>query len=144
MSVFCPSNLRFRQNQPMKFEILTFLPARRNFIIFVQAELKTPIQILLKISVAHRLVFSKRYIGSTKNYSRGFILSHWKAHRKFGVKLTPDFQFSPEKNSLNFVPASQEVKISNFMGLFCLKGTLVQLKTVAGVSCCDTEGPWKV
>ena len=40
--------------------------------------------------------------------------------------------------------ASQKVKISNFMGLFCLKGTLIQPKTVAGVSSCDTKGPWKV
>ena len=30
------------------------------------------------------------------------------------------------------------------MGLFCLKGTLIQPKTVAGVSSCDTKGPWKV
>ena len=36
------------------------------------------------------------------------------------------------------------MKISNFIALFCLKGTLVQPKTVAGVSCCDTEGPSKV
>ena len=30
------------------------------------------------------------------------------------------------------------------MGLFCLKGTLVQPKTLKGVSFCDTERLWKV
>ena len=50
----------------------------------------------------------------------------------------------PTKKSANFVPASQKVENSNFMGLFCLKGTLIQAKTVKGISSCDTEGPWKV
>ena len=30
------------------------------------------------------------------------------------------------------------------MGLFCLKGTLIQPKTVVGVSSCDTKGSKKV
>ena len=30
------------------------------------------------------------------------------------------------------------------MGLFCLKGTLIQPKTVVGGSSCDTKGPSKV
>ena len=36
----------------MKFEILTFLPARRNFAIFWQAEFETRSQILLKLFTA--------------------------------------------------------------------------------------------
>ena len=39
---------------------------------------------------------------------------------------------------------SQKIEISNLMGWFCLKGILVQPKTVAGVSSYDTEGPWKI
>ena len=45
---------------------------------------------------------------------------------------------------MNFVPGSQRVEISNFLGLIFLKGKLVQPKTVAGVSFNDTEGSWKV
>ena len=49
LSVFCPSNLSFTQNQPIKFEILVFSPAPRNFTSFGWAELETTIQILLKL-----------------------------------------------------------------------------------------------
>ena len=48
------------------------------------------------------------------------------------------------KKSVNFVPASQRVEISNLVEFFLLKGTLVQPKPVTGLSSCDTEGPWKV
>ena len=41
-------------------------------------------------------------------------------------------------------PSKPEVEISNFMGFFCLKYTLIQSKTVVGDSSCDTKGPWKV
>ena len=33
VSVFSPSDLSFRQNKPLKFEILTFSPARRNLTV---------------------------------------------------------------------------------------------------------------
>ena len=36
------------------------------------------------------------------------------------------------------------VKFSSFIGLFCLKGKLLEPKTFTGVWFCDTEGPWKV
>ena len=39
----------FRQRKPMKFEISTFLPVRRNFTVFWYTELKTTIQISLKL-----------------------------------------------------------------------------------------------
>ena len=35
VSVFSPSNLSFRQNKPIKFELLTFSPTQRKFINFV-------------------------------------------------------------------------------------------------------------
>ena len=54
------------------------------------------------------------------------------------------FLSQPRKKSANFVPASQRVEISNLMGLVFLKGTLVESKTVAGVSSCDTERPWQL
>ena len=53
------------------------------------------------------------------------------------------FPIQPTKQSANFVPASQRVEISNLMGWFFLKATLVEPKTVAGVSSCHTERPWK-
>ena len=40
-SIFCSGNLSFRENQPIKFEILIFLPARRKFTQFFYAELGT-------------------------------------------------------------------------------------------------------
>ena len=57
-----------------------------------------------------------------------------------------DFRFPihPRKKSVNFVPVRQRVEISNLMGWFFLKATLAEPKTVAGVSSCDTERPWKV
>ena len=49
------------------------------------------------------------------------------------------FPIEPRKKSANFVPASHRVEISNLMGLVFLKGTLVEPKTLAGVSSFDTE-----
>ena len=54
------------------------------------------------------------------------------------------FLIQPRKKSANFVPASQRVKISNFMVLFFLKGTLLEPKPLAGVSSYDTEVSWQV
>ena len=45
---------------------------------------------------------------------------------------------------MKYHQASQKVEFSNFMEVFCLKGTLIQPKTVVGVSSCDTKEPWKV
>ena len=72
-----------------------------------------------------------------------FTLWHWRAMESLGENWLL-VSNSTRENCANFVPASQKVEISNFMGLFCLKGTLVQPKTVVGVSPCDTEEPWKV
>ena len=54
------------------------------------------------------------------------------------------FPLQLRKNSAKFIQANQRVEISNFMRLFYLKDMLFQPKTVAGVSSCDTEGPWIV
>ena len=43
------------------------------------------------------------------------------------------FRIQPRKKSANFVPASQRLQISNLMGCFFQKGTLVEPKTVAQV-----------
>ena len=67
-----------------------------------------------------------------------------RGHGKFGEKLPPGFQFNPGKILLISLKQARRVKISKFMGLFCLKGTLVQLKIAAGASSCDNEVPWKV
>ena len=52
VSIFSSGNLSFRENQPMKFEILTFSPAGRKFTQFFCAKLKTRSYILLKLSTA--------------------------------------------------------------------------------------------
>ena len=67
-----------------------------------------------------------------------------KGHGKFLEKVTTGFQFSPGKNSVNFVPASQTVKISYLMGLVFLKGTFRMQKLVAGISSDYTEGSWQI
>ena len=54
------------------------------------------------------------------------------------------FSIQPEKKSVNFVPASQRVEISNLMLWFFLKGTLLEPKPLAGVSSYDTEVSWQV
>ena len=51
------------------------------------------------------------------------------------------FPIQPRKNSVNFVAVSQRVEISYLMGVVFLKGTLVQPKSVAGVSSYYTEKP---
>ena len=87
---------------------------------------------------------SKRYIGSAKNCGRSFIFLTLKGHGKFGGKLTPGFQFCLGKVLPISVNRARRVRISDFIGLFFLKGTLVQPKNLTGVSSCDTDGPWKV
>ena len=63
---------------------------------------------------------------------------------KVWEKTNSWFRIQLRKNCANFIQASEIVEISNFIGLFCLKRTLVQRKTVVGVSPCGTEEPWKV
>ena len=67
-----------------------------------------------------------------------------KDHEKFEEKLTLGFQFSPRKILPISLKRARRVENSNFIGFFCLNGTLVQPKTVVGLETCDTEGPWKV
>ena len=43
------------------------------------------------------------------------------------------FPIEPRKKSVTFILARQRVKISNFMGLVLLKGTLIEPKTVIRV-----------
>ena len=84
-------------------------------------------------------ILSERYIGSTKNFERTF-----KGCGKFWGKVTLGSQFRPQNNRSISLKLARGVKISNFVGLFFLKGTLVQPKTVIVGSSCDTERPWKV
>ena len=65
----------------------------------------------------------------------------WKVWRKTDYW----FPIEPKKKSVNFVPGSPRVKISTLMGLFFVKGTLVDPKAVAPVSSSyDPLKPWKV
>ena len=54
------------------------------------------------------------------------------------------FPIQHRKKSANFVPESQWLEIANLIGWFFLKGTLVEPKTVLGVSSDDTEVSWRV
>ena len=47
---------------------------------------------------------------------------------------------SPKEKLVNFFPVDKRVKISNFIGWFCLKRKLLEQKTDTGVSFCDTDG----
>ena len=66
--------------------------------------------------------------------------------RPWNVFGKSDYRFpiQPRKNSVNFIPVSQRVEISYFMGFVFPKGTLVEPKTLAGVSSYDTEGSCQV
>ena len=57
-----------------------------------------------------------------------------------------DYRFSinTRKKSVNFLPKSKMVKISDFMVWFFLKGTLLEPKSLAGVLSYETEGSWQV
>ena len=52
-----------------------------------------------------------------------------KGHGKSVWKLTLGFQFSPGKIVPISLKQARWVKISNFMGFVCLKGTLVEPKS---------------
>ena len=54
------------------------------------------------------------------------------------------FPIEPPKNLENFFRVGEKVKIPNFIGLFFVKGKLVEPETFRGVSCHDTEGLCKV
>ena len=54
------------------------------------------------------------------------------------------FPIQPRKNPANFLPSSQRVETSNLMGLVFEKGTLLDPKTVAGLSSYDTKVSWQV
>ena len=49
-----------------------------------------------------------------------------------------------QKNWVNFLRAGEKVKISNFIGCFCLKDKLPEQKIGTTVSSPDIEGLWKV
>ena len=51
---------------------------------------------------------------------------------------------SPKEKLVNFFPVDKRVKISNFIGWFCLKCKLLEQKTDTGVSFCDTDGLSKI
>ena len=108
--VFYSSIFSFRQNQPIKFEVSMVLPAPRKLTHLFQADLEIPIQLL-----------------------------HLTAMKILGENwfLAPN---SVQKKLINFFGVSEKFEISNFIGLFFVKGKLVELKTVTGLFFCDTEG----
>ena len=59
-------------------------------------------------------------------------------------KTESGLPIQPPKNLENFFRVGRKVKIFNFIGVFFLKGKLVESETLSGVSCPDTEGLWKV
>ena len=54
------------------------------------------------------------------------------------------FPNQPPQNWLISLQHANSVQISNFIGLFCLKGKLPEAKTFTGVLFCDTEVSWNV
>ena len=113
------------------------IQARKKSVNFV------PLSQRVEISNLMRLVFLKGKLVQPKTLAR---VSFYDTERPSKVWGKSDYWFpiEPKKKSVNFVPGSQRVKISTLMGLFFVKGTLLDPKTVAGVSSCDTERPWEV
>ena len=58
---------------------------------------------------------------------------------KFWDKTKLWFPIQPKKNWVKFPQAGEKVKVSNFIGWFCLKHKLVEQKIDTSVSCLDTE-----
>ena len=61
----------------------------------------------------------------------------------FPIQLPPP-QTKKKKKLVNFLQADKKTKISNFIGLFCVKDKLLGQKTERAVYCPDTEGLLKV
>ena len=69
-----------------------------------------------------------------------------KGHEKFAQRLNCGFQYRQKKKNKGLIFLQQEgrVEFSNFIGLFCLKGKLLEQKTFKRISFYDTEGIWNV
>ena len=63
--------------------------------------------------------------------------------RKFSAKSEPWFTIQHKKNWVNFLRAGEKVKISDFIGCFCLKDSLPDQKIDTAVSCPDSKKLWK-
>ena len=113
----------------MKLEIWTFLPAGRNFTVKI-------LNFIGWFRLKDKLLQQKNDTGLSCPDTEG----------PWNVWGDSDswFPIQPRKKSANFVPASHRVEISNLMGWFFLNVTLVEPKTLAWVSCYDSERPWKV
>ena len=129
VSVFCSSNLSFRQNQPRKSEIWTLLAAQRNFTT--------------KISDFIGWFLPKREISWAKNWHSSFLSRQWKAVESFS-KIWILVSNSAYQKMAKFLRAGKKVKISNFMGLFCLKDQLFEQRIDTESSCPDNKELWKV
>ena len=88
-------------------------------------------------------VLSKTQIASTKTFWQEFHFITMKHHKKFGQKLNRGFQIS-QKNWWISLQQAKRVEVSNFIGLFCLRGKLPEPKVLTGARFCHTEWSWKV
>ena len=89
-------------------------------------------------------VLSKRQISWTKNFSSSLILWHWRVMKSLRKDWTVVSNTAKKKKRLIFLQQEGRVEFSNFIGLFCLKGKLLEQKTFKRVSFYDTEGIWNV
>ena len=94
-------------------------------------------------------VLSKRQISWTKNFSSSLILWHWRAMKSLRkdwtvVSNTAKKKKKKKKKGKIFLQQEGRVEFSNFIGLFCLKGKLLEQKTFKRISFYDTEGIWNV
>ena len=97
----------------------------------------------VEISNLMGLVFLKGTLAQPKTVA-GVLSYGTEGPWQVGRKTDSCFPIQPRKKSPTFPPASQMVENPKLMGWFFLKGTLVQPKTVARVSCYDTQRTWKV
>ena len=90
----------------------------------------------------HWLVLSKRSIAWAKILTQQVPALTVKSCGKFQQNLTPGFKFSTKKMA-EFFKAGEKVKISNFIGCFCLKDKLTEQKIYTASSCSDSKELWK-
>ena len=110
---------------------------RKKTASFVPANQKVEISNLMGVVFLKDTLVHPKTVAGVSSYDTEGPCQVWR-------KTDSWFPIQPRKKSANFVPASCRVKISNLMGWFFLKGTLVEPKTVTRVLCYDTEKPWKV
>ena len=96
----------------------------------------------VKISNFIGLFCLKDKLVGQKTDTASLLSWHWRAMKSFS-KIWIVFSNSAYPKMVKFLQAGEKVKISNFIGWFCLKDKLLEQNFDTAVYCPDTERLWK-